>query len=203
MRAYTLEIDELAALCGFLNAKKLVGLDEGLFRAFSEENLPRLMAQLRAHGWIVPAERKDTWHLQEDLMQTLAVAVAPQIAVLARSVSQRKSIVFYMAGDEVTEIVITEDRAVVASLGGVDEIAAHALELVSKGLPGEIVVARVNGESFDAGHRAEVDASGALHAMKPGLIPDGAGALSKESVAIFMKRAIADIGVAFGRPPSK
>jgi hypothetical protein len=50
MKAYTLEIDELAALVGFLNAKKLVGLDESLFRAFSEENKPRHMARLSEHG---------------------------------------------------------------------------------------------------------------------------------------------------------
>ena len=38
MKAFTLEIDELAALCGFLNARKLVGLDESLFSAFTEAN---------------------------------------------------------------------------------------------------------------------------------------------------------------------
>src|SRR5687768_14860087 len=111
MRAFTLEIDELAAVVGFLNARKLVGLDEKLFRAFSEENIPRLRAKLAEHGWLVPAERQGTWHINEDLMQTLAVAVAPELAVLARSEAQAKSIVFYIADDEITEIIVTDDRA--------------------------------------------------------------------------------------------
>jgi hypothetical protein len=193
MKAFSLEIDELAALVGFLNAKKLVGLDEALFRAFSEENLPRLVAKLTEHGWLAPAERPGTYHFNEELMQTLAVAVAPQFAVMARSLAQKKSIVFYLADDETTEIVVTEDRAVVARLGGLDELASQVIEFLRDAWPGEIVVARVKGEDLDAGRRATVDASGALSAKTPGLLPAEKNAWSAENVAAFVHGSMANL----------
>lgn len=192
-KAYTLEIDELAALVGFLNAKKLVGLDEGLFRSISEENLPRQMAKLQAHGWLVPAERPETWHMNEDLMQALAVAVAPQVAALARSQALRKSVVFYLADNEITEIVVTDDKAVVAKLTELDQMAAHVTELLRDAWPGELLVARVKGQGFDAGRRATVDASGTLSAKTPGLLPEEKNAWSQENVAAFLRAAIADL----------
>lgn len=193
MRAFTLEIDELAALVGFLNAKKLVGLDEGLFRAFSEENLPRLVAKLNEHGWIRPAERPGTWHFNEDLMQALAVAVAPQFAVLARSLAQEKSVVFYMADDEITEIVVTAEEAVVVSIDGLDEMVAQVIEFLRDAWPGELVVARVKGDGFDAGRRAQVDASGTLSSKTPGLLPAEKNAWSPETIAAFVRGAMADL----------
>jgi hypothetical protein len=194
LRAYSLEIDELAALVGFLNAKKLVGLDEGLFRAFSEENLPRLVAKLNEHGWLRPAERPGTYHFKEDLMQALAVAVAPQFAVMARSLAQKKSIVFYLADDEITEVVVTDERAVVASLVGLDEMVTQVMEFLGGAWPGEIVVARVKGDELDAGRRATVDVSGALSSKTPGLLPAEKNAWSQESVAAFIRGAINDLG---------
>jgi hypothetical protein len=193
MRAFTLEIDELAALVGFLNAKKLVGLDEGLFRAFSEENLPRLVAKLNEHGWLRPAERPGTWHFNEDLMQALAVAVAPQVAVLARSLAQEKSVVFYLADDEITEIVVTAEEAVVVSIDGLDEMVAQVIEFLRDAWPGELVVARVKGDAFDAGRRAQVDASGTLSSKTPGLLPAEKNAWSPETIAAFVRGAMADL----------
>jgi hypothetical protein len=198
MKAFTLEIDELAALVGFLNARKLVGLDEALFTAFSEENLPHLVAKLNAHGWLTPAERPGTWHFQEELMQTLAVAVSPAFAVLARSVAHRKSIVFYLAGDEITEIVVTDDRAVVARIDGFDEFAEQVVEFLRGVLPGEIGVARVNakGDALEAGRQAIVDMAGLLSTKTPGLLPAGTNPLGAENVAAFVRAAMADLGVA-------
>jgi hypothetical protein len=193
MRAFSLEIDELAALIGFLNAKKLVGLDESLFRAFSEENLPVLVAKLNAHGWLRPAERPETYHFNEDLMQTLAVAVAPELAVMARSLSKSKAIVFYLADDAITEVVVTNDRAVVAALDGLDEMVAEIMEFLRDAWPGEIAVARVKGETFDAGRRARVDAAGALTSNTLGLLPADKSAWSPENVAAFVRGAIADL----------
>lgn len=193
LRAFTLEIDELAALVGLLNAKKLVGLDEALFRAFSEENLPRLVATLSEHKWIAPADRPGTWHFNEDLMLTLAVAVAPQIAVLARPLEHKKSIVFYLADGAITEIVVTADRAVVASLGNLDEMASQIVEFLRDARPAEVVVARVKGDGFDAGRRAKVDASGTLYAETPGLVPAEKSAWVPENVAALLRGAIADL----------
>ena len=193
MRAFTLEIDELAALVGFLNARRLVGLDASLFTAFSEENLPSLVAKLSEHGWLSPAERPGTWHFKEDLMQALAVAVAPQFAVLARSEAQRRSVVFYWADEAITEIVVTSDRAVVASLDGVEEMVSQVTEFLCDAWPGELVVARVKGDALDAGRRAEVDASGALRARTPGLLPAEKSAWSAENVGAFLRGAMADL----------
>jgi hypothetical protein len=193
MKAFKLETDELATLCGFLNAKKLVGLDESLFRVFSEENLPRLVAKLNEHGWIEPAERPDTWHFNEDLMQALAVAVAPQLALMARAELQKRSIVFYLADDEITEIVVTDDRAVVARIDGLDEMVEQVMEFLRDARPGEIVVARVKGEGFDAGRRASVDAAGTLRAKTAGLLPAEENAFRAENVAAFVRGAIAEL----------
>jgi len=191
MKSYTLEIEELAALVGFLNAKKLVGLDASLFSAFSEENVPRLVAKLSSHGLLTPAERPGTWHFQEDLMQALAVAVAPQFVVLARSEAQAKSVVFYLADKEITEIVITTDRAVVVPIADLDGLATQVITFLQGAWPGEIAVARVKGEAFDAGRRATVDAQGTLHTKTPALLPDGAW--SAGNVAAFLRAAMADL----------
>lgn len=193
MRAYSLDIDELATLCNFLHAKKLVGLDESLFREFKEENLPLLVAKLQEHGWLRPAERPETYHFHEDLMQALAVAVAPQFAVMARSLAQRRAIVFYLADDAITEIVVTGERAVVASIPNIDEMAAQVIPFLQGAGPGEIAFARVKGDGFDAGRRAKIDASGALSSNTPGLLPADTNAFNGENVAAFFRGALAQL----------
>ncbi|MRG91558.1 hypothetical protein [Polyangium spumosum] len=191
MKSFKLEIEELAALVGFLNAKKLVGLDPSLFRVFSEENVPRLREKLHQHGWLTPAERPGTWHFDEDLMQALAVAVAPQLAVLARSEAQSKSIVFYLADEEITEIVIGEAHAVVARIGHFDEMVAQVMLFLKDAWPGEIAIARVKGDSFDAGRRALVGAGGTLTTKTPGLLPGDTW--SAENIAAFLRNAKAEL----------
>ena len=194
MKSFTLEIDELAAVVGFLNATKLVGMDEKLFSAFSEENLARLMDKLKKNGWLTPGERPETWHINTDLMQTVAVAVAPQFAVLARSKAQPKSIVFYVAKSDVVEIVVTGERAVVAKLADTDELGSQAMKFLSPALPGEILVARVAGERFDAGHQAIIDERGTMSTNTPGLLPGGENAFNAENASSFVRNAMADLG---------
>ncbi len=193
MKCFMLEIDELATLVGFLNARKLVGLDEGLFRVFTEENLPNLVAKLNTHGWIHPAERPGTWHLHEELMQTLAVAVAPKFAVLARSLAHETSIVFYGVEEEITEIVVTDEKAVVARLAGLSELVSEVMTFLRDRRPGEIGVARVKGETFDAGRRATVDADGTLRTKTAGLLPADENAWSAENVDFFVRGAMAEL----------
>ncbi|EYF01220.1 hypothetical protein [Chondromyces apiculatus] len=199
MKAFTLDIDELAALVGLLNARKLVGLDEALFQAFTEENLPRLMAKLQAHGWVEPAERPGTWHFDEDLMQTLAVAVAPEIAVLARTLGPSRSIVFYLADDETTGIAVTDEQALVARLDDHGEMVAQVMMFLNEKWPAEIIVARVAGQDFDAGRRAEVDASGLSiapasgRAPASGLMPAGKTPWSTEAVTAFLRGAVDEL----------
>jgi hypothetical protein len=197
MKSFNLEIDELAAVVGFLNAKKLVGMDEKLFAAFSEENVPNLMAKLQQHGWMSPAERPDTWHINTDLMQTLAVAVAPDFAILARSNAKQKSIVFYLAKEEIVEIVVTDDRAVVANIPGMDELVSEVMKFLDRSWPAEIVVARVKvkGEGFDAGHKVIVDSRGTMSAKTPGLLPRSENDWNEQNVAAFVRGAIAELGV--------
>lgn len=195
MKVFKLELDELAALVGFLNARKLVGMDESLFSAFTEANLPHLVAKLNAHGWLLPGDRPETWHMNEELMATLAVAVSPHFAVLARSKALGKSIVFYRADDDIVEIVVTEDeQALVARLDGVDELAAHVEEFLRDARPGDIGVARVNakGDALEAGRQAVADAQGTLTTRTPGLLPSSAW--SVENIAAFIRGAMAELG---------
>lgn len=194
-RAFSLDIDELGALAGLLHAKGLIGLDASLFRALSEEDLPRLTAKLRADGWLTPADRPGTWHFNEDLMQALSVAVAPELCAMARDAARSRSIVFYMAGGAITEVVLTGERAVVATLGGVDAMAEQVVAFVGDARPSEIAVARVMGEAFDAIRRAKVDASGTLTAETPGLLPGDIRAWCAHNVAAFFRAAMADLAL--------
>lgn len=196
MEAFSLVIDDLVTLCGLLHGKRLVGLDEAPFRVFSEENLPRLKAGLRARGWIRPADRPDTWHFNEDLMQALAVAVAPRFAVLARAPAERRSIVFYIAGADVTEVIFTGDRVVVAALSGVGELSDEAAKFLRDARPAEIVVARVNSrtDGFDAGRRAEIDASGVLCRKDQGGVVVEETPFSPESVEAFVRGSLEALG---------
>ena len=189
MKAFTLEIDDLAALCGFLHAKKLVGLSEKLFRSFPRDGMPAIKKRLHAHGWIRPAERPNTWHFNEDLMQTLAVAVAPELAVVAISRAAKKSIVFYIANNAITEIVIGKDRAVVASLPDVDALFAEVMKFLDA-FPGEIAVAHVAGNAFDAGHRVTVDERGNLSTISTSLLRAGQTRWSAEVVGTFIRGAM-------------
>lgn len=155
MASYVLETDELAALVGFLNAKKLVGLDEGLFASFTEESLPGVVKKLKAHGWLSEAERPGSHHFNEDLMQALATAVAPHFAVLVRSKAEARSVVFYCAEKEVVQVLITQDRAIVSNIKDLDELAEQAALFLNHAWPGEVGLARVKGEAFDAGRRLQ------------------------------------------------
>lgn len=177
MTSWVLEIDELAGLVGFLNAKKLLGMDEALFRSFSEENLPRIVAKLEGHGYLTRAERPGTYHFDEDLMQALAVAVSPDFVVLSRSKARPKSLLFYVAGGEVTEVVVTDERAVVTKVFGIDDLGARAAQFLKDSWPAEVAVARVKNETFDAGKRliGEEERNG-------------------EEIAVFVKGAIAELG---------
>ena len=100
---------------------------------------------------------------------------------------------FYLADDAITEIVVTDDRAVVASIDGLDEMVGQVMELLDGAWPGEIAVARVKGEQLDAGRRATLDASGALSSKTPGLLPAEKNAWSPENVAAFIRGAMADL----------
>jgi hypothetical protein len=103
-----------------------------------------------------------------------------------------------MADDEITEIVVTDERAVVARIDGLDEIVAQVVELLRDAWPGEIVVALVKGDGFEAGRRAKVDASGTLTTNTPGLLPAEENAFSPENVAAFVHNAMADLRAGSG-----
>jgi len=193
MKSFTLEIDEFAAMIGFLNAPNLVGMDDNLFRSFSEADVNRLMAKLEKNGWLSPADRSDTWHLAEDLMQCLAVAIAPQFAVLARSKSQQKSILFYIASDEITEIVVTDKIVVVAQLDTLDELAVEVFEFLDGLRPCEIVVARVKADKFDSGHQAWIDTEGKMKTKTSNFFSVSQDQWNVENVSTFVRNAIADL----------
>jgi hypothetical protein len=191
MKTFTLDIDDLAALCGLLHAKKLVGLSEELFQSFPRDGMPAIKKRLHEHGWIQPAERPDTWHFQEDLMQALAVAVAPDLAILAASRSEKKSIVFYMAKHEITEIVIGQTQAFVASLPDVKALVTDTMTFLEGSLPAEIIVAHVTGDAFDAGHSLLVDERKQLSTKPANLLTAGESTWSADTVHVFVEGAIA------------
>ncbi len=195
MKTFTLTIDDLAALCGLLHAKSLVGLSEALFRSFPRDGMPAIKKRLHEHGWIHPAERPNTWHFNEDLMQTLAVAIAPDIAVLANSRAKQKSIVFYMAKDAITEIVVGKEHALVASLPDMNALVAEVMKFLDGSFPAEIAVARVKGEAFDKGHRVLIDERGELASKSTGLLASGQTMWSVESVGAFVHGAIGALRV--------
>jgi len=193
MAPFTLEIDEFAAMVGFLNAKKIVGMDERLFASFTEENLPRIMAKLEQHGFMQRADRPNTWHTNEDLIQTLTIAVAPHFAILARSKSRANSILFYVADKDFAQIVVTNDRVIVTSIQDANDVAACIVKFLDAAWPAEIVVARVRGEAFDAGRVALVDDHGAVHTTMRSLATDAELPWNEATIVMFVREAMGEL----------
>jgi len=211
MASFTLDIDEFAAMVGFLNAKKIVGMDESLFASFNETNLPNIMAKLKAHGWMQPADRPDTWHTNEDLFQTLAIAVAPHFTILGRSKTQPKSILFYVAeklsgskgaeGDpklqtsnhDFVQIVVTNDQVVVTNIADENMLGACLLKFLNGAFPAEVIVARVRNESFETGRVAHVDARGTVHSNMRMFGPSGELPWNEATITGFVREAMGEL----------
>lgn len=193
MASFTLDIDEFAAMVGFLHAKSLVGMDKALFASFSEENLPRIMTKLRDHGWMQPADRPNTWHTNEDLFQTLTIAVAPHFAILGRSKAHSKSVLFYVADDDFVQIVVTNEQVVVTNIADEYALGACLVTFLESALPAEVVVAHVHGDTFDEGRVAVVDEHGTMHTSIRGLGPEVESPWNEDSIAEFVRDAMAEL----------
>ncbi|HRI63041.1 MAG TPA: hypothetical protein PK156_02355 [Polyangium sp.] len=193
MASFTLDIDEFAAMVGFLNAKKIVGMDERLFASFSEANLPSIMDKLHRHGWMEPADRPNTWHTNEDLVETLAVVVAPHFAILGRAKEEPKSILFYVADKDFVQVVVTNDQVIVTNIADERALGACLATFLDAAFPAEIVVARVRGETFDAGRVALIDERGVVHTSIRGLGPDAEFPWNEGTIAEFVQGAMGEL----------
>lgn len=193
MASFTLDIDDFAAIVGFLNAKKIVGMDERLFASISEPNLPQIMAKLKANGWAKPADRPGTWHFNEDLFQTLATAVAPHFVILGRSKTTPKSIFFYVADKEFVQIVVTSQQVVVTNIANENMLAACLVSFLNGLWPAEIIVARVRKDAFDAGRVARVDDHGVVHARVRGAASEAELPWNEASIAAFVRGSMGEL----------
>jgi hypothetical protein len=209
MASFTLDIDEFAAMVGFLHAKKIVGMDERLFASFSEANLPNIMDKLQQHGWMKPADRPNTWHTNENLVETLAITVAPDFAILGRSKTQPKSILFYvadklrvgaeeaeseqMSSQDFVQVVVTNDQVIVTNIADERALGACLAAFLDAAFPAEIVVARVRGETFDAGRVAVVDERGSIHTSIRGLGPDAEFPWNEATIPEFVHEAMGEL----------
>lgn len=208
MASFTLDIDEFAAMVGFLNAKKVVGMDERLFSVLSSEtNLPRMLNKLKDHGWMTPADRPNTWHANEDLVETLAVAVAPDFAILGRSKSQPKSLLFYVAkrdfegqgveGEDVkrdfVQIVVTSEQVVVTNIADELALGKALVTFLDASFPAEIVVAQVRGQAFAAGRVAVIDEQGTMQTSVRSLGVDTEFPWNQAAIAKFVREAMGEL----------
>lgn len=193
MASFTLDIDEFAAMVGFLNAKKIVGMDERLFASFSETNLPRIMAKLEANGWMHRADRPNSWHTNEDLVEALAIAVAPHFAILGRSKAQPKSILFYVADKDFVQIVVTNEQVVVTNIADENDVGSCLVKFLDGAWPSEVIVARIRGEAFDAGRVALIDEHGTIHSSIRSLAPDAELPWNEASLAMFVREALDEL----------
>jgi hypothetical protein len=194
MASFTLDIDEFAAMVGFLNAKKIVGMDERLFAVLSSEtNLPRMLEKLKEHGWMTPADRPNTWHANEDLVETLAVAVAPHFAILGRSKARAKSVMFYVADRDFVQIVVTSEQVVVTNIADEQMLSKTLIAFLDAAFPAEIVVARVRGDAFEAGRVAVIDEQGSMHTSVRSLGPDSEFPWNEGTIAGFVREAMAEL----------
>jgi len=208
MASFTLDIDEFAAMVGFLNAKKVVGMDERLFGVLSSEtNLPRILNKLKEHGWMTPADRPNTWHTNEDLVETLAVAVAPHFAILGRSKSKPKSILFYVADRDFearetdneavkrdfVQIVVTTDQVVVTNIADELALGRSLVTFLEASFPAEIVVAQVRGQAFAAGRVAIIDETGTMQTSVRSLGADSEFPWNEASIAEFVREAMGEL----------
>lgn len=193
MASFTLDIDEFAAMVGFLNAKKIVGMDDRLFASFSETNIPRIMAKLEAHGWMQRADRPNSWHTNEDLVEALAIAVAPHFAILGRSKAQPKSVLFYVADKDFVQIVVTNEQVVVTNITDENHLGSCLVKFLEGAWPSEVIVARISGDAFDAGRVALIDEQGTIHSSIRGLTPDTELPWNEESLATFVHEAMGEL----------
>lgn len=209
MASFTLDIDEFATMVGFLNAKKIVGMDERLFNVLSSEtNLPRMLNKLKEHGWMTPADRPNTWHTNEDLVEALAVAVAPTFAILGRSKTKPKSLLFYVADRafdaeneaqpenpprDCVQIVVTSDQVVVTNIADELALGKSLMTFLEASFPAEIVVAQVRGQSFAAGRVAVIDEHGTMQTSVRKLGIDTELPWNEASIAEFVREAMGEL----------
>jgi hypothetical protein len=193
MKSYKLEHDEFAALVRFLNAKSLIGMDDKLFPDISERDLERILQKLQRNGWLVPADRPGTWHVNEDLMESLAVTVAPEFVGMARPRDRSKSILFYLKSDQVTVVVVTDQHIVLADLDTLEEMAKQVVEFLDSVRPAELIVARVENESLASASRVIVDEKGALTAEPAELLAGDQNQWNTKTMLEFIKAALADL----------
>lgn len=209
MASFTLDIDEFATMVGFLNAKKIVGMDERLFSVLSSEtNLPRMLNKLKEHGWMTPADRPNTWHTNEDLVESLAVAVAPQFAILGRSKTKPKSLMFYVADrafdaeNEVNseapprdfvQIVVTSEQVVVTNIADELALGKALMTFLDASFPAEIVVAHVRGQAFAAGRVAVIDEHATMQTSVRTLGVDTEFPWNEASIAEFVREAMNEL----------
>ncbi|MBK7827159.1 hypothetical protein [Nannocystis sp.] len=157
----------------------LIGPAANTAPLFSDEYLARLVGKhiAGADSPELKAAMDTLWkHRHEpdnplvaDALQALTVAVAPEFAILVRSQTPARSTVSYLAGDYITEVVVTDEWVLVSAVDGLVELAARAHILVN-GASGELVVARVAGTQLDAARRAVVDEGGFMTARHSGLV---------------------------------
>jgi hypothetical protein len=151
------------------------------------------MAKLQTHGFMTPADRPDTWHTNEDLIELLAIAVAPDVAILGRSKAEPKSILFYAADDDFVQIVVTNDQVIVRNIHDANTLAFCIVSFMNAAFPAEIVVARVEGEAFDAGRVAVIDERGTMHTSIRGLGSESESPWNEASIAAFVRDAMGEL----------
>lgn len=193
MRVFTLDIDEFATVLGFLDARLPPGMSEESVRAPDRQVVADAMAKLRAHGWMSPGDRPETWHFNAELLHTLAVSTSPEHVVLVRSFSQRRSALFYFAGEEMVELVASPERVMVIRLDTFERLVQHVVAFLGDALPGEVLVAGVRGATLTRGHCANIDLHGTMTTTTRRTTPVVVVTWGTEPVGAFLRDALAEL----------
>jgi hypothetical protein len=187
---YRLDLDDFSTLLYMLHARQVVGLDRSLIRPLTEANVESRIQMLRDHGWMKPADRPGSHHLDDRLLATVAVVAAPSLALCVKSAFRVSSTLFYVERTNVVQIIVEVDRIILARLDDLQHLAAQICRGLGGNPEAKIAIAKIDGDRLGLARTASVDRRGILH-VPTGFVDWDRRPCEPESLAAFIY-AVAD-----------
>ncbi len=142
MAYYKLTKLEFRAVAVFLNATDIPGLAMEI-GGFEDTDYAFALSKLQKNGLMVSGERKNTWHIDETLILAMTAVVAPNHVVMVRDVPRKRSILFFILDNQITEVVVSDKYVGVAEHFGLSDIATQSLKFLEGCQLGQVAVASV------------------------------------------------------------
>lgn len=143
---------EFAAIATFLEAKSIPGLD--IITKLDEAQFQEAQKQLQKHGYMVPGDGPNTWHMNDPLIDVMLTVVSPDRLVLVKDIQGKRSMQFCLDQDHITAVVVLEDSVVLILLEERLQIATEAISFLRNTEDGVVATAFVVKGKVVKGQRA-------------------------------------------------